>query len=61
MVAAPSSFAFHNQQLWKHDNPMRYKLEDMEKKQDDLSKQLANIEKTLVNIQGGTPKDDKGK
>ena len=43
MIAAPSTFAFHNQQLWKHDNPMRFKLEKIEKKQVLLDEKLDDI------------------
>lgn len=52
VIAAPSSFAFHNQQLWKHNNPMRHKLEAMEKTQAKLGKQLDRIERTLEEMQG---------
>ncbi len=46
IIVAPSHYAFWNQQIWKHDNPMRTKLEDIEKKLDEVNKQLEALRKS---------------
>lgn len=39
-IAAPSTYAFWNQQIWKHDNPLRRKLEHMELNQKKVMEKL---------------------
>lgn len=40
VIAGPSMYGFWNQQIWKHDNPMRIKLEEMECKQKKIMEKL---------------------
>ena len=50
IFAAPSSFAYYNQQTWEHDNPVRAKLESMEKVQTELNAKLIDIKKVIDNL-----------
>lgn len=47
IVGTPSSFAFWSEQIWKHDNPMRHKLEAMEKRQLEIDRKLNIVLKHL--------------
>ena len=47
-LSIPSIYSFWNEQWWRHDNPMRRKIEDMDKrmkKMEKILKTLARIEK----------------
>ena len=50
-VLVPSSFVFANAQAWKHANPIRTKLNKMEKNQDNQNKRLKVIEKILREVE----------
>ncbi len=39
-IAGPSMYGWWNQQIWKHDNPMRIKLEHMERNQKKIMEKL---------------------
>jgi hypothetical protein len=38
-----STFKAWNHQSWRHDNPMRLKLEEMEKQQAEIARQLSDL------------------
>ena len=40
IIGAPSSFAYWNHQIWKHDNPQRAKLERLEYNQKKIMEKL---------------------
>ena len=40
IIGAPSSFAYWNHQIWKHENPQRTKLEKIERNQRLIMKKL---------------------
>lgn len=47
-LLTPSTFFFWNRQFWKHNNPIRQKLNEIEKKMD---KRLKSIEEALERIE----------
>ena len=55
-VAVPSNFIFWNDQWWRHDNPIRNKMNNLEKrlntKIDKSDKRLERIEEALKRIEG---------
>ena len=54
-VAVPSNFIFWNDQWWRHDNPIRRKMNNMEKrlneKIDKSDARLVKIEEALKRIE----------
>lgn len=40
ILVAPSHYAFWNEQIWKHDNPMRIELERIARNQKKIMKKL---------------------
>ena len=56
-VLTPSGFVFWAAQFWKHNNPLRKKLNKIEKNQDNQDKRLSAIEETLNRIEKQTRKD----
>lgn len=59
-VSMPSLFSFWNDQWWKHDNPIRRRMDKMDKrlkKIEDVEKRLEAIEKAIGKLAGnGLPK-----
>ncbi len=39
-LVAPSHYAFWNQQIWKHDNPLRTELEEIKRNQKRIMEKL---------------------
>lgn len=50
-LLVPSSFSFWSSQFWKHQNPIKRKLDRMEKNQDNQNKRLKVIEGILKRIE----------
>ena len=53
-VSTPSIYSFSNEQLWKHDNPMRNKLNNIEKRMssrfDIQDERMDKLERMLEKI-----------
>jgi hypothetical protein len=56
-LSTPSIYAFSNEQFWKHSNPMRDKIENIEKRTIGMlnkqDKRLERIEKMLLRLGAG--------
>jgi hypothetical protein len=50
-LSTPSNFIFWNAQFWKHDNPIKAKMEEHDKRFDEQGKRLKKIEDILNRIE----------
>lgn len=52
MITVPALIAVSNEQMYKHDSPIKTDFEDVKKKQEEHDKILAEMQKTLDEILG---------
>ena len=49
-VSIPSAYSFWNEQWWKHSNPIRNKMADMDKRLEKIEKALESIAKRQKDV-----------
>jgi membrane glycosyltransferase len=49
----PSDFSFWSEQWWKHDNPVKNKLEEHDKRFDEQKERMERMEKMLEKLSSG--------
>jgi succinate dehydrogenase hydrophobic anchor subunit len=57
-IFTPSDFSFWSEQWWKHDNPVKDKLEDHDKRFDEQDDRMKRVEKMLEKLVGVNKSND---